>query len=60
MNAMSKNTQPLCRTCRFNELRRYFINSQRAESRGCAKHIAGFPEMHDCRDYEREPGTDDE
>jgi hypothetical protein len=51
---------PLCRTCQFNELRTYTVAGMKVEARDCAKHVAGFPEMIVCRDWQREVGSDDE
>lgn len=49
---------PLCPTCRFNELRRYLMRGVPTESRGCEKQIASFPKAEHCQFYEREPGVD--
>ena len=62
VNIRTTNAAPqsLCRTCRFWEIRRYLMRGRWQESTGCHKHIMHFPDATECRDYEREPGSDDE
>jgi len=50
---------PLCDSCRFNVWKRYILAGKPTQSMGCCKHIVGYPDDQQCRDYEREPGTDD-
>lgn len=50
---------PLCRTCSRNVIVRYRLAGVPTESRGCERHIRSFPDAKVCRDYEREPGSDD-
>jgi hypothetical protein len=54
-----KLRRPLCPTCAHNVIVRSIVAGKRQESRGCARHIRCFPECTACRDFEREPGTDD-
>lgn len=49
----------LCRSCRFNELRRYTVAERLTERRGCWHHIVIFPNATHCDRYEREVGVDD-
>ena len=50
----------ICRSCRFDEIRRFVLAGRRAESRGCWHHIVTFPAARQCVRYERDPGSDDE
>lgn len=52
--------KPLCLSCRWHTYRSAKVGQQRQEWPACGKEIAGFPNMRECRDFEREPGSDDE
>lgn len=51
--------EPLCPTCRHNELRHYILVDRPKEGRGCTHHIVRFPDATVCARYEREHGVDD-
>ncbi len=55
-----KTTKILCRSCRWHVYKSGIVGKVRQEWPACDKQVNGFPEMTMCRDYQREPGGDDE
>jgi hypothetical protein len=52
--------KPLCLSCRWFIYKHGIVGKVKQEWPACEKEVAGFPGMRECRDYEREVGSDDE
>ena len=49
-----------CITCRYYAYRPCYVAGEYDVGAHCARRIHCFPDASRCRDYEREPGSDDE